>query len=249
MESAIKPEPSRTKKDETFLLVFLLDRTGSMASCYEATISGFNEFLHEQQREKEGEAFMTLVQFDVHGDDPICQTRYSATKLSQVADLGSRRNLYRPRGNTPLFDAVGQTILATDEVAGAYDHVLFTIQTDGYENASREFTQLQVFEMVGKRREAGWDFIFLGGDVDAYELGSTLNVPMANTLSYDSASQTGVAFASLSRTTTRLRQSRGATGGAAEALPNAPVARPPVPRTQPKDEAGHADTADPKWLR
>ncbi|HUY08943.1 MAG TPA: vWA domain-containing protein [Candidatus Dormibacteraeota bacterium] len=228
MSSPIKSrsDSSHSSPEQTFLLVFVLDRTGSMQSCYDATISGFNEFLHAQQKEKAGEASMTLVQFDRHADEPTCQTRYQATKLSRIADLGSRQNRYQPRGTTPLFDAVGETIAATDQVSDRYDHVLFIIQTDGMENASREYTQQQVFQMVGARRERGWDFIFLGADVDAYQLGGALNVPVGNTMSYFSASQAKPAFAALAGTATRYRRSGGATGGATEALANAPVARP-----------------------
>jgi hypothetical protein len=230
MSSVIKSNSkgSEGSTAETFLLVFALDRTGSMANCYDATVLGFNQFLHAQQQEKEGEAFLTLVQFDRHGDDPVCQTRYQATKLSRVADLGSRQNRYQPRGRTPLFDAVGETITATDQVSEQYDHLLFIIQTDGLENASREYTQGQVFEMVGDRREKGWDFIFLGADVDAYQLGGTLNVPVGNTMSYASASQSALAFAGLSKSATRYRRTGGATGGATESLASAPVVRPPA---------------------
>ncbi|MGC1184059.1 MAG: vWA domain-containing protein [Candidatus Dormiibacterota bacterium] len=217
---------SQSIREETFLLVFVLDRTGSMRSCYDATISGFNEFLHAQQKERAGEASLTLVQFDRHADEPTCQTRYQAAKLSRIADLGSRQNRYQPRGTTPLFDAVGETIAATDQVSDRYDHVLFIIQTDGLENASREYTQQQVFQMVGERRERGWDFVFLGADVDAYQLGGALNVPTGNTMSYSSTNQARPAFAALAGTASRYRRSRGATGGATEALANAPVLRP-----------------------
>jgi hypothetical protein len=228
MLSAVKSKSTKPEKSPvaTFLLVFLLDRTGSMASCYAATVSGFNEFLHAQQKEKVGEAAMTLVQFDRYRSEDICQTRYRATKLSRVADLGSRQNPFQPRGTTPLFDAVGETIQATDEVARQYDHVLFIIQTDGYENASREYSQGQVFDMVGERREQGWDFVFLGADVDAYQLGGTLNVPVGNTVSYASGSQSAQAFGALAGTASRYRRSRGTSGGATAALADAPVARP-----------------------
>ncbi len=230
--SQIKPEAG-----DTFLLVFILDRSGSMASCYDATISGFNEFLHEQQREKAGEAAMTLVQFDQQEGEPICQTCYKATPLARVADLGSRKNPFRPRGATPLLDAVGQTILVTDTVADEYDHVLVIIQTDGYENASREFTQRSVFKLVGARRKRGWDFVFLGADIDAYDLGRTMNVPLANTMSYASATQSGDAFATLSRTASSYRQSRGASRGATDALADAPVTRPAARSGKPGPKA------------
>ena len=227
---------------EKFLLVFLLDRTGSMAGCYHATVSGFNEFLHEQQRERAGDASMTLVQFDLNGEEPVCQTRYLATELTAVADLGSKLNPYEPRGATPLFDAVGQTIVSTDQVASQYDHILFIIQTDGYENASREFSQRQVFEMVNARREAGWDFIFLGADIDAYSVGEALNVPLANTISYRSASQSGPAFANLSASTIRYRRSSGQSRGATEPLADAPVTRSPSASGGPEHQSTGGDS-------
>ena len=80
--------------------------------------------------------------------------------------------------------------------------------------------------MVGERRERGWDFVFLGADVDAYQLGGALSVPTGNTMSYSSASQARPAFDALAGTASRYRQSRGATGGATEALANASVSRP-----------------------
>ncbi len=224
-----RPRPETRRRSDSFLLVFVLDRTGSMSQCLSSTVAGFNEFLHAQQREKAGSAAMSLVQFDQHGDEPVCQVRYTATPLSAVADLGSRRNPYLPRGTTPLFDAVGQTIAATDAEAGDYDHVLFIIQTDGLENASREYTQRMVFEMVGERRRRGWDFVFLGADIDAYELGESLNVPVANTMGYGSAKQTQAAFAGLSRSTTRYRRTEGRSRGATDALPEAPSAPPATP--------------------
>jgi hypothetical protein len=222
--------PTKKGPAEKFLLVFLLDRSGSMASCYDATVSGFNEYVHAQQREQIGDASMTLVQFDLNGDEPVCQTCYSTTKLSKVGDLGSKSNPYQPRGSTPLFDAVGQTIVSTDQVASQYANVLFIIQTDGYENASREFSQRQVSQMVNARREASWDFVFLGADIDAYSVGETLSVPADNTLSYRSVSQSAEAFASLSRSTTRYRRRGGRSRGVTEALPDAPVIRPPSAR-------------------
>ena len=248
MERTIRPESSRAQRvqPEKFLLVFLLDRTGSMAGCYHATVTGFNEFLHQQQGERAGDASMTLVQFDLNGDEPVCQTRYSATELTAVADLGSKLNPYVPRGATPLFDAVGQTIVSTDQVAGQYEHILFIIQTDGYENASREFSQRQVFEMVNARRLAGWDFIFLGADIDAYSVGEALNVPLANTISYRAASQSAPAFACLSASTTLYRRSSGQTRGATEPLADAPVT---LSAGASNGLEGQSTGSDPKWLR
>jgi hypothetical protein len=226
MTKTTKTHPTKKAKSEKFLLVFLLDRTGSMQACYDSTVSGFNEFLKEQKAEKSGQADLTLVKFDSHADEPMCQIAYSARPITEVAPLGSDENPYSPRGMTPLYDAVGQTIKATESVAINYDHVLFIIQTDGQENSSREYNQRTVFDLVGKKREEGWDFIFLGADIDAYDASQTLNVPVANTVSYDAWSQSGLAFASLSRATSMYRSTSGGTSGAVDALAGAPVARP-----------------------
>lgn len=226
MATATNPAKRRAKpsKVDTYLLVFLLDRSSSMTLCHQSTLLGFNRFLHDQQDEKHGQASMTLVQFD-SSTGPICEARYSAVDIREVADLGTPQNQYAPRGGTPLFDAVAETILATEKVADRYDHVLFVIQTDGEENSSREWTQSRLFDLVGGKRAVGWDFVFMGADIDAYSVGTTFNVPLRSTFSYESSSQSGAAFANVSQTMSTYRTSGGTVLNVNE-LAGSPVQRP-----------------------
>lgn len=147
-------------------LVFIIDRSGSMAGLESDTIGGFNRMIKKQRKEK-GEAFVTTVLFDdqyemIHRRKPI----------RQVSALTGRE--YYVRGGTALLDAVGRTIqymicvqrnLKPEEKA---DQVIVVITTDGYENASREFTFGQIHKMISHEKEKyGWEFLFLGADIDA----------------------------------------------------------------------------------
>jgi predicted metal-dependent peptidase len=127
-------------------IVVVLDRSGSMGSISEATVNGLNSFIKEQKA-AEGEAYMTLVQFDNQ-----YQIDYKSKPISEVADLIDGET-FVPRATTALFDAVGKTIneLKTD------DDVVFVIITDGHENASREFNQKGVFDLIEKKKSSGWN--------------------------------------------------------------------------------------------
>ena len=218
MKQTTRAKSAKLNKTGDYLLVFLLDRTGSMSSCREATISGFNEFLHQQQNEKAGRAFMTLVKFAADGHGPISETVYSGVSLAEIQPLGTDGNPYDPMGMTPLFDAVGAAINDTDRIAGNYEHILFIIQTDGYENSSHEYNQKAIFDMVQKRQAQGWDFIFMGADIDAYSIGAQLSIDPSHTMSYSSGMQTNSAFASLSVSASAYRRSGGESGGAVAPL-------------------------------
>lgn len=171
----------------------VLDRSGSMAHIADDIVGGFNQFLHEQ-RQREGDARLTLVQFD--SDDPF-EVLIDGRDLRDVHDL--TREQYRPRGMTPLLDAVGRIILRTDnEVAArartgeAEEDQIVVIVTDGLENASTEHTRPGVFELIEKRRGQGWVFVFLGADQDAYAEGTGVGVSGYNARNWEK-SKAGVA--------------------------------------------------------
>jgi len=168
-------------KTEPIHIAVVLDRSGSMAGIASDIVGGFNQYLSEQQQ-RPGSARMTLVQFD--GEDPF-EVLVDGRDLEDVAPLTAEA--YQPRGVTPLLDAVGRMILRVDnDIAArarglpAEDQVMVII-TDGLENASREFTRDQVFAMTEERRQAGWVFVFLGADQDAYAEGTRVGVAAANT--------------------------------------------------------------------
>jgi len=194
-------------KTEPIHIAVVLDRSGSMAGIASDIVGGFNQYLSEQQQ-RPGSARMTLVQFD--GQDPF-EVLVGGRDLHDVAELTSEA--YQPRANTPLLDAVGRMILRVDnDIAArarqglpAEDQVMVII-TDGLENASREFTRDQVFAMTEERRQAGWAFVFLGADQDAYAEGTRVGVAGANTAGWVKT-KAGVAmmYDKLSRRTTDHR--------------------------------------------
>ena len=159
----------------------VLDRSGSMASIADDIVGGFNEYLSRQQKEP-GEARVTLVQFD--GQDPF-EVLVDAVDIQKVRPL--TRQSYQPRGNTPLFDAVGRMVARIDTDLShrkryslpAEDQVVVVI-TDGLENASREHDRASIFAMVEQRRRDGWVFVFLGADQDAYAEGTRMGVAGTN---------------------------------------------------------------------
>jgi hypothetical protein len=165
-------------------ITVVLDRSGSMASIAEDVIGGLNTFIREQAQ-VEGEAWFTLVQFDdryevVHAHVPV----------QQVPPVTDRT--YVPRGSTALLDAIGRTIVDTGVRLAMLPEgdrpqaIVFAVQTDGYENASREFTREQIFEMIRHQEEKyAWQFVFLAADQNAIEEGGKLGFASAAALDYD----------------------------------------------------------------
>ena len=156
-------------------LVFILDRSGSMGGLEGDTIGGFNSMLAKQQA-LPGECRITTVLFDNQYE--LLHDRIDIKALSPITERE-----YFVRGQTALLDAVGITINKIDGVqkntAEDYraEKVLFVITTDGMENASREFIYEKVKEMVERHRaDNGWEFIFLGANIDAVEVAGRFGV-------------------------------------------------------------------------
>ncbi|CAN5485090.1 VWA domain-containing protein [soil metagenome] len=169
-------------KDKTDITI-ILDRSGSMSSVKDDTIGGFNNFLGEQQK-VEGEAVLSLVQFD---------DQYEVVYLDK--DINSADKLtdetFQPRGMTALFDAVGRTInsvgnrLAVLPEAERPNQVLFVIFTDGFENSSQEFNAAKISEMITHQRNVyKWEFMFIGANQDAVLSAQEIGIPAAAALTY-----------------------------------------------------------------
>jgi uncharacterized protein YegL len=149
-------------------IVFILDRSGSMGGLESDTIGGYNSFLKKQQ-DQPGEARITTVLFD--GEYELLHDRLDLRAISPITERE-----YFVRGNTALLDAIGKTINkignAQKYTAEDYraDKVLFVITTDGMENASREFGYGKIKSMIEHQKSRyGWEFIFLGANIDAVE--------------------------------------------------------------------------------
>ena len=147
-------------------LVFILDRSGSMAGLEADTIGGFNAMI-EKQRGEPGEAVISTVLFD--NETEVIHDRVS---LERVPALTEKE--YDVRGCTALLDAVGGAIPHIGNVhkyareEDRPEKTLFVITTDGMENASRRYTYDKVKTMIERQRERyGWEFLFLGATIDA----------------------------------------------------------------------------------
>ncbi len=168
-----------TRSDLTHLY-FLLDRSGSMQSIKTDTEGGFSAFVEEQRRAV-GECRVTLAQFDDQYEIVFADT--------PVANI-DRINL-QPRGSTALLDAMGRLITEAGAALAALPEdqrpgsVVVAIMTDGLENASREWTHPAVKALVEQQTTAyQWQFLYMGADQDAIDVGTGLGVGAAHTVSY-----------------------------------------------------------------
>ena len=147
-------------------LVFILDRSGSMAGLEADTIGGFNAMI-EKQRKEPGEAVISTVLFD--NETEVIHDRIPLDRVPRLTEKE-----YYVRGCTALLDAVGGAIHHIGNVhkyareEDRPEKTLFVITTDGLENASRRYTYDKVKAMIERQREKyGWEFLFLGANIDA----------------------------------------------------------------------------------
>ncbi|MCQ2406274.1 MAG: VWA domain-containing protein [Oscillospiraceae bacterium] len=168
-------------------LVFILDKSGSMSGLESDTIGGFNSMLKKQQ-ELDGECRITTVLFD--NDYELLHDRVDVNALSPMTE-----NEYRVGGSTALIDAIGRTmdkiIRVQKSVSEEYraEKVVFVIITDGMENSSREYSSAKVKKMIEHETEKyGWEFMFLGANIDAVETGSRLGIRKERAVEYVSDS-------------------------------------------------------------
>lgn len=164
-------------------LVFILDRSGSMSGLERDTIGGYNSMLEKQQAE-DGECVITTALFDNE-----YELLHDRIDIRAVKPITSKE--YRVGGSTALLDAVGATITKIDAVqrntAEEYraEHVMFVIITDGEENSSREFSAKQVKRMIETHKsEFGWEFIFLGANIDAVETARSYGIGADRAVDY-----------------------------------------------------------------
>lgn len=163
-------------------LVFILDRSGSMAGLESDTIGGFNSMLAKQKKE-DGEANVTTVLFDDQVE--IIHDRFPIDAVKPLTDED-----YFVRGSTALLDAVGSTVKKIENVQKRLpedlkaEKVIFVITTDGYENSSSEYTAKMVKKMIKACEEHGWQFIFMGANMDAVSEAENLGISRKRAVSY-----------------------------------------------------------------
>ena len=187
-------------------IIFVVDRSGSMARIAEDMRGGFKTFI-AKQKETPGECKVSLARFD-----DAYEMVFEAKPLGEVPDLE-----LEPRGHTALYDAVGRTIQAVGQRLAKTpedqrpSHVLFVIITDGQENASSEYNREKVMQMITHQREKySWEFTFLGADLNALDVAQGMGILRANAVMY-SASPAGAraAMRGMAQVSSHYRVSAG----------------------------------------
>ena len=163
--------------------IFLLDRSGSMETCWDDTIGGYNSLVKEQA---EFGGTMTLIQFDHEFN-----VTYENKLIGEVEPL--TRETYKPRGSTALLDAIGRAIkeCKTDMIPTVI------ILTDGQENSSLTYTKAHIKDLIFERQKDGWQFVYLGANQDAFAEAGAMGIAPGCTMNYD-ATKTPEAFRHLS---------------------------------------------------
>ena len=189
-------------------IVFILDRSGSMAGLEKDTIGGFNAMI-EKQKAEEGEAYISTVLFD--NESVVIHDRISLDRIPKLTEKE-----YYVRGCTALLDAVGGAIHHIGNVhkyAREEDRpakTLFVITTDGMENASRYYSYEKVKEMITRHQEKyGWEFLFLGANMDAAREAARFGISEDRAANYHADHQgTSVIYKAVSETVSNFRACR-----------------------------------------
>lgn len=193
------------KKDYT-KIVFIVDRSGSMSSIATDMIGGYNRFIEDQKKLNHGTCDVSFYQFN-EGYEKI----YENTPVAFVKNLD--RETFVPQGSTALYDAIGRTILAVgkqlEKLAESErpDKVLIAIITDGYENASQEFTAEKVKKMIEEQtNKYSWVFTYIGANQDAWSVGQNIGIGTSRSFNYAAnAKGANAMFDSLTSNVTLLR--------------------------------------------
>ena len=187
-------------------IVFILDRSGSMAGLEDDTIGGFNAMI-EKQKKEQGEAFVSTVLFD-----NVSEVIHDRVDIQKVEPM--TRKDYYVRGCTALLDAVGGAIHHIGNVhkyareEDRPEKTIFVITTDGMENASRQYSYKDLKRMIERQKEKyGWEFLFLGANIDAAKEAARFGINADRAANYHADRQgTGVIYETVSDAIGQVRQ-------------------------------------------
>ena len=168
-------------------MVFILDRSGSMYGLEADTIGGFNSMIEKQKKEP-GEAKVTTILFN-----QVCTVIHDRFALDEISPMDEK--IYETGGSTALLDAVGSAIQKEVSVQrhlpeeARAEKVIFVIITDGYENSSVEYSYKDVKKMIEhEQKKYGWEFLFLGANIDAVSEGAKFGIRADRAVRYKSDS-------------------------------------------------------------
>ena len=185
-------------------LVLILDRSGSMAGLESDTIGGFNSMI-EKQKKLDGKCYVSTVLFD--NESEVLHDRIDLADVPKMTDKE-----YFPRGCTALLDAVGGAIHHIGNIhkyarkEDVPEHTLFCITTDGMENASRKYDLKKIRKMIEAKKEIGWEFIFIGANIDAVSAAADIGISEDRAVNYTaSACGTASVYDAMSAVTSSVR--------------------------------------------
>ncbi len=187
-------------------LVFILDRSGSMAGLESDTIGGFNAMI-EKQKKEDGECYISTVLFD-----NVSEVLHDRVKLSDIKPMTDKE--YTVRGCTALIDALGGAIHHIGNIhkyarpEDVPEHTMFIITTDGMENASQRYSSEQVKRMIERQKEKyGWEFLFIGANIDAVETARRYGINEERAVNYNAdAKGTGILYESVACAVSNVRK-------------------------------------------
>lgn len=187
-------------------LVFILDRSGSMAGLESDTIGGFNAMIEKQKKEA-GECYISTVLFD-----DVSEVLHDRVKLSDIRPMTDKE--YTVRGCTALIDAIGGVIHHIGNIhkyarpEDVPEHTMFIITTDGMENASHRYSSDEVKRMIERQKERyGWEFLFIGANIDAVETAKRYGIAEDRAVNYNAdAKGTGILYESVACAVSSVRK-------------------------------------------
>jgi uncharacterized protein YegL len=171
-----------TAKKKLYVHV-VLDRSGSMESCRDQTISALNEYVNGLAKDPEISARVSVSTFDTISID-LVRNQVPASDFKKFS-----REDFIPRSGTPLFDAIGKTIIEMDKVrVDDNEGVALVILTDGEENSSREHTKDSIKKLIQSRqRDKEWLVTYLGANQDAWAMGQSFGISGLNSMTFNTA--------------------------------------------------------------
>lgn len=185
-------------------LVLILDRSGSMAGLESDTIGGFNSMI-EKQKKLDGKCYVSTVIFD--NESEVLHDRIDLAEVPKMTDKE-----YFPRGCTALLDAIGGAIHHIENIhkyarkEDVPEHTLFCITTDGMENASHKYDLKKIRKMIEAKKEIGWEFIFIGANIDAVSAAADIGISEDRAVNYTaSACGTASVYDAMSAVTSSVR--------------------------------------------
>lgn len=167
----------------TVHIVSILDRSGSMGGTENEVIGAYNAFIEEQR--KIAQTTNTKIKASLILFDDKYETVYTKVAVEAVPVMDNRT--YYVRGMTALYDAIGKTIQAFE----GKDKVIFFIETDGQENASKEYNHVRLKALVEQKTKDGWDFNFVGADLSqaaTVNIGTTIGIAPGKTMAFNKSS-------------------------------------------------------------